>query len=400
MAIDKITNSIIKDEGLIRLLKRDSDYISSIVIRTVKNEEYGLAGGEAHDKFIDFFKTMYKLDIGGDCVSLEELRQSNIEAKRGFTRAVDNFVRENRPEKYYMCMVDYYQQLLAEIIERNDVKDILRDKLTTLFTSDSDYIRFSDAVRHLNKEERDKMKKHFGTGIIDGKTIQSFEEKRIQLDACRDRFHKEILAFADKYLGKDETEVHVDLFTRSNILDDILADHPGSGFDQLIRDKEGEVKCRAIRTSGKGKLAVLIATFRIYHDHSGEGSWEICSGKEGYKDLVVSGPPWGIPLQYSKMQLEQYLKKRDSFFRTEYRSVMAGNTEKDDSKVIKKIVSRYPGYVSFSGYAPYFYNHDRNFFHRVIEFDFKKISECEKNPAGFLESMINSVKEEMNRQKR
>lgn len=328
---------------------------------------------------------------------LATLRKLGLKEKIALIKRVDKAFSNYSPDAYYDGMIKVYQEFFDVIQELREVRAIIKGSLLSL--SEYTYSRRMPALlRKVSAEQAEKIRKYVPKDAnLDKPLVDGLEERIVWLNQTSlYNLHKRIIEFAKKKLGKDKLDVHVDIVSNANTtLDSILAE---SSFGKMARINEEAVGYRILRASGKGKLAILVAVLS-YHVpfHGPENQWVIVTGEGGYNDLVVNGPQWGAVLESCRFLLEEYAKDPAQF---EYKSVSKTNTKADDDSAMAAITSKFGKYISFTGFAPHLYDHRDVYWHRVVEFDYQRISADKSGAAEiFLEDILTVVKETISHQK-
>ncbi len=370
-------DEIVLDKDFSNLLYYLRD-MPSMTIRELAFLECGLEDEKDLGDTINYFSNTAKGVLGRANAFSNRIAlfgSASFEEKKALMRRIDSEFRKDSPEKYYRGMIETYQQLFDAVQDLREVEGILAQE---------------------PHSDHEKVKRYVPEGtVIDARFIADMKDRIIWLNQTYlYRFHRKIIRFAKK-LGLDETDVHVDIVSNGNTtLDSFLVDY-SSSFNRMVHISDESIGFRILRTSGKGKLAVLLATLHHSLPHEPESQWIIKSGEKGYGDLVVEGPPWGAVLETCRQMFYEYLKKPEepSF---KYKSVVNGNAKSDDDFAFNEIRSKFRKYISFAGFAPYLYDHADIYWHRVVEFDYRKIVADKGNAAeSFLERALDFVRAAM-----
>ncbi len=381
---------VLSRENIREILSSLKYGLSYLTIKELAFFDCGLSDEESLEGVVHYFSLTFR-DRSVAADRLAAFRKLSLEEKTALIQRVDTAFRRYSPDAYYAGMIDAYQQFSDAIRGLSEVRAIIEGNLLSL--SEYPYSRRMPALlRRVSAEQAEKIGKYVPKDAnLNDAFVAKLKERIVWLDqTCLYNFHKRILEFAKKKLGKDRLDVHVDIVSNINTtLDSVLAD---SSFGKITRISDDAIGYRILRTSGKGKLAVLVAVLG-YHNpyHEPENQWSIVTGKGGYNDLVEEGPPWGAVLETCALLFEEYARNPGQF---EYRSVSKTNTKADDDSVMSAITSKFGKYISFSGFAPCFYDHRDVYWHRVVEFDYRRISaDKDKAAEAFLEDTLASVKE-------
>lgn len=299
-------------------------------------------------------------------------------------------IKKENKKIYYEGLISAYHCMKEDCLRLSKKSWIYNQKVKpVLINSERNIASSYELKRILTKDD---FKVLFPFQFDKGKNIevtlqdiQTIEEKLQNKDKCRNDFHKIILGYAQKEMGRDHLDVVLDILSK-----DVLI-----SADSLI-DIDIKPHLSKNRTS-------LVLNFGVKEVQAAFGIEYTLYEKDG-KEMVhtISSERSLEEVPYIKEEIKKGYKilkearKLDSWEKPKYKSYIKGNGERKDNGIIKKAKIRFPDYILSAGDELCSHFHGKIKFLKRLEIDVAKIKKEKINPDGKIHEIIEYVRDLIN----